>query len=475
MRRPRLLVALLAGLSVAACGPSGASAPLEPERPNVLLIVLDTLRRDHLSTYGYRLPTSPQLDALGRAGVVFEDCLAQSSWTLPSMISLMTGQPLFSNLYKIPAAIPMLGERFAEAGYRTGAFVANSLVGAEAGFERGFDVFEVRPKSTAAWDAKRLARHATEFLAAQADADEPFLLWLHFLDTHAPYTPAERPSKRPPAEVLDAVDLRAVERVLAEQSPEERERLSYQIGMLAHEVQRYDAELSELDAQLGRLFDTLEKLGLASNTYIAVVADHGEGLFRRPQHPDRLNDLRAWREKKGEKLRLADLLKMEHDGWLFDELVATPWILAGPGLGGGRRVAELVTNMDVLPTLAGLCGLPAAPTAGRDLSRALLGGQPVPAAEFAVTACTSAMAARLPDGRKLILPEARLTERFGLTDAVFDLSSDPFEQRPLPLDDTTRQLRERLRAAAAADPFRAAYEAPDEATLEGLRELGYVR
>lgn len=465
-RHVALAACLLGG---AGCGPT----PRAPSRPNVVLVVLDTLRTDHLSTYGYDQPTSPHLDALAAQGVVFEDCLAQSSWTMPSMISLMTGQPLFSAIYRIPDSMPVMAESFVDAGYRTGGFVANSLVGAEAGFARGFERFDVRQRASRQWTAADVVTSAQAFLD-EAD-DRPFFLWLHFLDTHAPYTPEVQPERRSPEEVFLPEELATIDAVLAGRDEQEAARLAFQKPVIAQEVQRYDAELRELDAWLGRLFDRLDQADLADDTYIVVAADHGETLFRREQHPKRLATMERVRRDAGEALRLEDLVKKEHDGWLFDELVRTPLIVHGPDIPPGRRVEELVTNLDVLPTLTGLCRLPRPSTPGRDLSGALRTRTRVPPAPFAITACSGAMGARLPDGRKLIVPSQDAQAHLGLEEQLYDLRADPLEQHPLPLDAKSRALARRLREAAEEDPFRGYYDAPDEQTMEGLRELGYVR
>lgn len=497
MRPAPTLVAVL--LLALACGPEAAREPPAAPRANVLLIVLDTLRTDHLSAYGYAQPTSRHLERLAAEGVLFEDCLAQASWTLPSMISLMTGQPIFSTIYRVPEAVPMLAEHFERAGYRTGAFVANSLVGAEAGFDRGVRQFEAREKFTRHWKWGDVVTRALAFLdgaphdagtSAAPDAsparsappandappdDAPFFLWLHFLDTHRPYTPARPDPPRAVHEVLGEPELAAVRAVLDGLPEAQAVELRRQLPQLAEEVQLYDAELRELDAALGHLLRELEARGLHETTYVIVAADHGETLGTRPQHPDRLQVLAGVRADAGEPLTLLDHVKLEHDGWLFDELVRTPLILRGPGLPAGLRVPSLVTNLDILPTALGLAGLPVPRGPGRDLSPWLRDGAAVPPADFAVSASSGALAARTAEGRKLVLYPERLRRDHGLADALYDLAADPHEQQPLPLDDAARELAARLREAAASDPFLSFYDAPDDETLQALRELGYVR
>ena len=486
----RRLAALLLTAAVGAlpggCGPAEESA----RRPNVLLLVADTLRAEHLSTYGYAWPTSPHLDELAARGVTFLDCTAQASWTMPSMISLMTAQPIFSTLYRIPERFPVLAERFEEAGYRTAAYVANSLVSPDAGFDRGIQDWDGRPQGGAKWRADELERRALAFLDA-ADDERPWFLWLHAMDTHAPYAPPEVPWRRAPAELFTEAEQAGIKAVLDDAADDERKALSAQIAELAGTVDRYDGEVAALDAFLGRLLAELERRGVAEDTYVVLVADHGETLFSRRQIASRFEQLRRWREHRGEALRLEDHLKMEHDGLLYEELVRTPFVLAGPGVPRGRREEALVANLDVGPTLLGLCGLPSDLGTGRDLSAALRADAPVPDAPWATSSCRQALAAKLPGGRKLLVPLLAVETGFDLTPRVYDLRADPEERAPTALDDeaaageptadasdvdTLRAARERLERALTNGPFVSfSGTEADPETLEKLKELGYVR
>ncbi len=483
-RRPLAAFALAACL--AACGgdPSAgdATSGARPARPNVLLVVADTLRADHLSTYGYRWRTSPRLDALAARGVVFTDCTAQASWTMPSMISLMTGQPVFNTLYRVPDGYPTLAERFAEAGWTTGAFVANSLLAEEAGFARGVDSWDVRLRNKPKWDAADVEARALAFLDAAAARDAPWFLWVHTMDTHTPYEPPSTPWRREPSALFDAAEQALVRDVLDGFEGEQRAALAAQIPELAEAVDLYDGEVAVVDAFVGRLLDALEARGFADDTYVVLVADHGETLFARREITSRAQQMQAWKARNGMPLHLEDLLKKEHDGTVYDELVRTPFVLAGPGVPAGRREDALVANIDVGPTLLGLCGLPSTLGAGRDLSAALLADAPVPDAPWATTSCQQALAARLPDGRKLVLPLLDVEHGFDTTPRVYDLRADPDERAPRLLDGDAApdadllDVLERLRRAPATGPFAAfsGAEADDE-TLERLKELGYVR
>ena len=474
-----------------------------PRRPNVLFVVADTLRADHLSTYGYGWKTSPRLDELASRGVTFLDCTAQASWTMPSMISLMTGQPIFSTLYRIPGEFPVLAERFEEAGYRTGAFVGNSLLSEEAGFQRGIDRWAVRQHGGPKWRDGELETRALAFLDDQGggaadgpagdprgDAvggdERPWFLWLQSMITHAPYDPPRIPWRRRPGEVFTEAEQAGIRDVLGDVDDAQRKTLAGQISDLSAMVDKYDGEVLALDALIGRLVDALDERGLLDSTYIVLVSDHGETLFSRRQITTRFEQLRKWREHRGEPLTLVEYLKMEHDGTVYEELVRTPFVLAGPGLPAGRREQALVANIDVGPTLLGLCGLSSNLGAGRDLSGALLRDEPVPDAPWATTSCQQALAAKLPGGRKLVLPRTAVEVGFGLEPRVYDLRADPEERQPVvgllgsgEGSDLSRELVPilgRLERAAETGPFVPFSGADaDSATMEKLRELGYVR
>jgi len=469
----RLARALLgAAMLAAGCAPADEAA-----RPNVVLVVIDTLRTDHVSAYGYELPTMPNVDEIAARGVLFERCSAQSSWTMTSMISLMTGRPLFTPIYRVPETVPMLAESFAAAGYRTGAFVANSVLAADAGFTRGIETWDARAKLTRQWRADDVTDRALAFL--ERDDERPFFLWLHYLDPHAPYLP-EPVWKRGPDEVFEPFERELVERVVAEAPPGERGWLGYQRDALARDVNRYDAELRHLDRRLGALADRLDALGLTDETYLVIASDHGETLYRRPEQRDRIATLREHRSAQGERMRLSDYVKQQHAGLPYEELLHVAWIVAGPGLPAGRRVPALVSNLDLMPTVLGLAGLPAPDgLAGRDLSQALRTGAPIAPANWVVASYEDIASARTPDGNKVVLVDPGTAEALGVPSAqAFALDEDPHELRPLPLeqDDEARALAERLRDAIANDPFAPfGGEGMDAETVARLREMGYLR
>ena len=282
---------------------------------NVLLYVIDTLRADHLPTYGYPRNTMPRLDELAREAVVFEHAYSPAARTRPSTASLLTGQYPSRHRAQLGRGLAADTETLAEAlrahGRSTWAFVANGNVFAPGfGFDQGFDVFRSVRGSAPTKAARATAVHEAVRPLLRAHADEPFFAYIHSVDPHAPYDPPPRFAGR-----FRAGDV-------ARRAPSTREAL-------------YDEELAAQDAALGELVDTLKELRLLDRTLILVVGDHGEEFF-------------------------------EHGGWehgsrLYQEQIRVPAILRLPKAAGGvaGRVPSPLSLVDAAPTLLGLLGLPA--------------------------------------------------------------------------------------------------------------------
>ena len=316
-------VALAAGLAtLLAPGPRG--------RPSVLVVTLDTVRADHCSAYGYRRPTTPVLERLARAGVLFEEAYAPMATTAPAHASLFTAlapaaHGVLRNGQGLAAGHHTLAERLGAAGYRTAAFVGSFAVDGRFGFAQGFDVFDDdlgtpgAPEGRREWEGAAVAgafdrdaavttASALAWLASRRGDRRPYLLWVHYYDPHAPYAPP------PPYDGLFASDVDAGDATAAA-------------------IARYDAEIRETDAALGRLLAGLRAAGRAASTVVVVASDHGEGLM---DH--------GW---------------MHHGVQLYEEAVRVPLVLRWPeGLPAGRRLRGPVQLADVMPTLLDLIGLP---------------------------------------------------------------------------------------------------------------------
>jgi arylsulfatase len=468
------LFALILPLAAAACSSA--------ERPrSVVLITVDTLRADRLGCYGNERPTSPRIDRLAAEGVRFENVVAQSSWTLPSMVSLMTGKYLFHDVAGIAEDQRSLAQHFQEAGHRTAGFVTNILVGREEGFDRGFDHFRVgeeilppgmSPEDVIGRSGEVLTEQVLQW-ADDGDSTEPFFLYVHYMEPHEPYNP--------PAEHLRAVregfplegeGLRRYERFVSEH-PALRDAGPDHVELLRETVDLYDGEVRYLDDSIAALLDGLEERGLLEHTVVALTADHGEGLY---DHP-RLGETRA----ENSSPELADHLWLGHGHYLFQELVRVPLVIAGPGILRGRVVDTAVANVDILPTLLSLAGV-GAPSGGdgRDLRPVLVDAErELRSRGVLFSHCDNVTAAVHPElGIKLVEPTSKGLEQ-GMSTALFHLVRDPFEDENLldvgdgSFDDVAENLGDVIRDAREARSTGRA-EVLSPATREKLRQLGYT-
>jgi len=270
--------------------------PASANAPNVLLIVLDTVRAQNLSVYRYARPTTPQLEGFGQSGVLFERAISTASWTLTSHASMFTGRfpyELSANwLMPLDATYPTLAEVLSAHGYLTGGFVANAgYVSYEHGLDRGFVHYEDYPISPGQIvvscslgryisDSRRLRRligyHQTPLgrkTAPQVNSafmdwlargeGRPFFAFLNYYDAHAPYLPPSpfdrkfgihKPGESNPGAHKDTV------------SPQEIQAM----------IDGYDGSIAYIDYHLGLLFKEMESRGLLKNTLIIITSDHGE-------------------------------------------------------------------------------------------------------------------------------------------------------------------------------------------------------
>jgi len=295
-------------------------------RPDIILYVVDTLRADHLGCFGGPEGITPSIDRFASDAVVFEQAIAQSSWTRPSMISLLSGlltteHGLRSREGKIPGHVQLVSEYLQEAGYRTGALTTNAYLIPAAGFNQGFDDFSFEQLSS-----HELTRRAIRWLGEQP-RDKPVFLWLHSIDPHAPYQPGEPYRSRWAPDVpreYGTVD--HIQEVAVKPADERGEFVRPYQAL-------YDAEVAQNDAAFGELLDSLQRSGRYDQSCIVFVSDHGEEFW---EHG------------------------VNGHGWdLFEEVLHVPLIIKAPeGSGKGRRVSAPVQHIDLLPTLLHLAGIP---------------------------------------------------------------------------------------------------------------------
>ena len=450
-RRPALKrpVCLALWLLAAGCSPG-------ERRPDVLLLVVDTLRADHLSCYGYRRATSPALDAWARGGTLYERAYAPASWTLPSMAMLMTGQLRSDNSGDLGPLEITLAERLRDAGYATQAVVSNPLLDAKKGYTRGFDGYQLVPagkqRRLNGWSAGEVVERGLAALDGVA-SDRPWFLFLMLFDPHDPYEPEGgarfEPFDEPERRQAFAAALPAAERSLLTDA-------DYR-GIEAR-IALYDSEIRVVDGALERLFGQLALARPQREPLVVLTSDHGEGLWQRAR-------LAGEQDKPG---AFFPALYFDHGVMLYEEQIHVPLILRGPGVPAVRRVAAPVSTLDVAATLEARLGLePLGPSAGRNLLD--FAGLEAPRD---LVAFTSRGASLLAEGRyKLHEPRDYRVERFGAVPEFYDLGLDPHERIDRFADADRTELRARLEVWRAAGTRQGGRTGVEPALLEAL---GYL-
>jgi arylsulfatase A-like enzyme len=304
-----------------------AEAPASP--PNLILISIDTLRADHLGIYGYERDTSPNLDAFGREGVVFENTAAPSGWTLPSHATMMSGlapqrHGAVGARFRIRDDVPLLAEQLSEAGYHTAAVANGPFVGERFGFDRGFGSFHYV-------DPVHVVEHHRQVMEVLGKAQPPFFLFFHYMSVHQPYEPPEEFDlfSRPDAPRPEGDgNLRTLKAAL------QRGTRTLDEAELAALRDRYDGEIRYLDHRIRDVFTALGDR-IDRDTVVLITSDHGEEFL---EHGD-----------------------LGHNGNLYQVLVRVPLMLRGPGIPQEMRVTTMAGLVDIMPTFLDLAGLPIPP------------------------------------------------------------------------------------------------------------------
>ncbi len=453
-------------VAIASCTP-----PLD-EPPNVLLISIDSLRADRLSCYGYSKTTSPQLDRLAREGVLFETAIADSSWTLPTHVTLFTGAA--SQVHGVDWEDRRLGDQwttlaealsaegYATAGYWSGPFL-HPAFGVGQGFDRyaGTSGGQEAPESespdgrseTTSFEhhdtvtSPEITRQALDYLA---NAKAPFFLFLHYFDVHYDYIPPEPIWRKFDANYegdFVAEGFIFNEDIHAKMPRRERRHLDA----------LYDGEIYYTDQFVGQVLEGLREHGLEENTLVVLTADHGEEFF----------------EHGGKGHRLT----------LYDEVLEVPLMFRMPGrVVTGKQITTQVRHLDVMPTILDFVGAPTPDTVqGRSL-RPVLEGEaalaPLPAPSFLKHGKMGTLTSLRTETWKLFYWDRAESEPLVF---LHDLASDPREKRPLGADTphsaiATQHLQawqsevDRRQQGFDATPLD---EIPED-VLEELRELGYL-
>ncbi len=319
-------------------------AVAKPDDPPIILVVVDTLRADRLHRVGPDgQPLMPHSAAFAATATNYSQARSPASWTRPAMATLHTGVPPEGHeVVPMDAVIPRQLSTVAEllrtrAGYRTGAVVQNPQLSAAAGFSRGFEEWIAFPRLSRPGESlgdrvRRLispTRYASNQeltdLACQrllAWIEEPFLLWVHYFDPHVPYAP--------PADILarwssesSVTAFAGQEAIRAGRHVDPTERQAIEL--------LYDAEVRDVDREIGRLFDLMKRLGIWDRSLIILTADHGEEFWEHGA--------------------------FEHGHSVYDELLRVPLLVKLPGQRHGRVVSGLVSTLRVPATVLAAAGL----------------------------------------------------------------------------------------------------------------------
>ena len=297
-----------------------------PPECNVILISIDDLRSDYLNTYGHKNPTSPNIDKFAQKSLVFENSFAQSSWTLPSHTAMLTGKyPHNLDIEIISDRLPessSIAEILKNNDYLTAAYTSGAFINEDHGFARGFDTFEENDS----WqDAETLTQNAIHWL--NNNKQKKIFLFLHYFHVHDPYSPNGDSAKLVDPNYtgsLKSFDISQIVKL-------NKEEITLPQSDLEQIKTLYDAELLELDSNLGKIFQLLSETKLIDNSIVVITSDHGEEFG-------------------------------ERGGWgihgysLYDELIKVPLIIRIPD-SKPERIPHLTELVDIVPTITSILNL----------------------------------------------------------------------------------------------------------------------
>ena len=419
-------------------------ARLPAGAPNLLFVVVDTVRADHLSTYGYERETSPTLDRLAAEGIVFDQAISQSSWTMPATASLLTGlyptEHGVTDAQPLPLDLDTVAERLQRLGFSTLGVSANPLVGDAEGFHQGHERFVHLPWARAGTINELVVQLLREHAGSR------WFMYVHYIDPHDPYAAPEpygstfldvqsgNPRFGDPAEFRRLVDAVNFGQGTAEWDETD----------VAYLEAAYDGEIRYWDAAFGQLLDTLLERGLLDDTFVIVTSDHGEEFL---EHG-----------------------KLKHGPHLYEESIRVPLLVWGPGLQAERHPLPVETRnlAKLAPWLLGFAGeepgLIDVLAARRGLAfshtgHGLLDGRP-----------GRVELASVRDSRWKFLEHPGLGRR-----ELYDLHSDPGETTDLHSNDSTSASRYALLLGRWLAARQARPPASEPEVLDELRALGYIR
>ncbi len=325
-RRQLLKYGLYGGLGLAAAG-AGYWYWLRRKEPNIILIVIDTLRADHVGCYGYHRNTTPSIDQLAKEGILFRTAISSAPWTIPSIGTIMTSQypcvlGVSEEITAISDRFPLLSELLRQHDYNTYGVASHTLVGADLGFSRGFEEYFLCKSRVLheGFTSPAVTERAVSLL--RRDHKRPFFLFLHYFDPHYHYQlhrqynyyPSYKGSIRPGESILS---------LWAKRQDMSEDDIKYLLAL-------YDSEIAFTDRYIGILLDQLKQQGLYDNSIIILTSDHGEEFMER-----------GW---------------IGHTISLYQELLRVPLIIRLPG-GRAGVIDSPVGLIDIAPTACKYLGL----------------------------------------------------------------------------------------------------------------------
>jgi arylsulfatase A-like enzyme len=447
------------GAVLVALGALVACTATSSQPPNVLLIVVDTLRHDHVGCYGATRDTTPALDALATEAVRFERAYSPAPWTMPAVASMLTGlHPSGHGLTRVGALTGearTLAEILQQHGYATTGIVSHLLLGARFGFDQGFAEFVESYSATPHHDVstQRVTRQARQALERMAGQQRPFFLFVHYFDPHyhykrhAQYGFAPETSGR-----LDGDEtIQELRELMLDLTPDE---LNFIKAL-------YDEEVRHTDAGVGRLLAALSELDVDRNTLVIVTSDHGEEFLDR-----------GW---------------LGHTRTLYDELVRVPLLIRLPEKNYSPKVSDVPISLTALtPTILDLVGVDSMPFdfQARSFSRMLdagtteLGGDVLSEVDF--IPFNSGKWVREVHKKSVVADRHKVVrdDTTGLVE-VYDLADDPGETRNLAPErpELAARLLSRLEewvAEAGSNALTLEDVLLEEQQIDKLRSLGYV-
>jgi len=436
---------------------SGCVGHRRAKGPNVILIVIDTLRADHLGCYSYSRNTSGNIDRFAADSLLFENCFSHAPSTSASVASILSGflphETKVTNRTVVSKQLRTLPVMLRPKGYKTAAVVSNYVFRDKRGWENGFDVYDAKMEGRELNRdiPERIAEHTTDRavkLLKKFRKDNLFL-WLHYQDPHGPYTPPATFAKLFKSNHKKPRILRLNKKSSGRRGIPKYQKLGANRDF-HHYVSQFDGEIRYTDEHLKRLFDTLKELGLYNDSLIIFTSDHGEGMGEHDYY-------------------------FAHGEYLYNTLTHVPLIIKCPaGPAGAKK--DVVQHIDIVPTIMKALNI----TPGPNLRGCDLAG-PIPAGREIFAKMETGMVkdkfkySILADGFKLI--HTPLYDRYEL----YDMKKDFVEEHDLVNETAYGQIRGelkiRLKRVRRQDLLKlGTVKSPklSEDELEKLKSLGYI-